>query len=89
MVAGKIINFEPLIPDDGKGLQVSSDFCIKELEFKDVALLSNAEELQETGKRTLEALERMKVGARVIMKKYPVKGVGIVQRFNWVQKDRN
>jgi len=44
----------------------------------DVALLSNVEELLETDKRTLEELESMKVGARVIMKKYPVKGVGIV-----------
>ena len=68
-------------PDGAKGLQVSNDFCINELEFMDVALLSNVEELLETDKRTLEELESMKVGARVIMKKYPVKGVGIVYRL--------
>ena len=78
MVVWKIINFEPLSPDGAKGLQVFGDFYIKELEFKDIARLSNVEELLETDKRTLEELERMKVGARVIMKKYPVKGVGIV-----------
>lgn len=76
MVAGQFTDFEPSSPYDVKGLQVCNDFSLKELEFKEVFLLSNAKEIREMGEMTLEAWERMKVGAREIMKKYPVKTCG-------------
>lgn len=76
IVAGQITDFEPSTPYHVKDLQVSNDFCLKELDLKEVSLLSNAQEIQQTGETTLEAWLRMRVGAREIMKKYPVKTCG-------------
>eukprot|EP01018_Ginkgo_biloba_P037022 Gb_19099 [translate_table: standard] len=76
MIAGKITDFEPSPLSDTRILELPKDSYERKLDMKADFPLLNAEDSRETGERTHEAWERMKVGTRELMKKYPVKSCG-------------